>query len=564
MSQQRHSQILAQTIRRDCIKELIGKPSSQIISCLASAEILSSLIINEFKHDIKNKENPDNDFLFVSSVYEKALQLLFKRVGVIKEKSPIEEPPFWQKVSNSNIPGMEFAVSVGSAYAQKTKKTNASTFLILSEKESTLPSVYESAQFASLHQLDNLLVIIPSNIQTIREQKKLWDALGWNVQTLDGHNIKQLMNTYASLHKSSKPRIILASVQPARGISFIPQSETLTENEAIHALREIPEQKLPAINIQRPKKINIKESKEYSQFIPKYGLTELISTSQIAEEIKNNMKTSITILEDNLMESLGGIALGISIHHKKVWISLTESQFASSLSQLRVAAKLASSPILITSVLYPENSCDIALARTLPITILSPSDAHSTYLLIKNALSQKGITYIRTNTKPSLILYNQSETFQIGEYKILASSEADKLVILCMSNLIHEALKAHTILKKERIYSSVIDLYSIKPLNSSSLETFVRQHGSNLVIIEDHEEEGGIGEMITHLITNKEIRTVHLSRNIKNIELKRIDAEEIVRASEQLINPHVSKETPVQEHKKATKKREKKSKKKRI
>jgi transketolase len=79
---------------------------------------------------------------------------------------------------------------------------------------------------------------------------------------------------------------------------------------------------------------------------------------------------------------------------------------------------------------------------------------------------------------------------------------------------LYECLKAHEKLKQFNIDSAVIDLYCIKPLNFKKLIEFVREHGNKLIVVEDHYQAGGVGEMISHELLNSKIRikTLHVDK----------------------------------------------------
>ena len=123
----------------------------------------------------------------------------------------------------------------------------------------------------------------------------------------------------------------------------------------------------------------------------------------------------------------------------------------------------------------------------------------------------KVIKYIRTSRPKTHLLYKNSESFKVGDFKILKSSGKDKVVIIGAGITTHEALKAHETLKKKNISTSVIDLYCIKPLDSKKLSGFIKKHGGKVVVVEDHYAEGGIGEMLSENLINSNIKLKHLA-----------------------------------------------------
>lgn len=62
---------------------------------------------------------------------------------------------------------------------------------------------------------------------------------------------------------------------------------------------------------------------------------------------------------------------------------------------------------------------------------------------------------------------------------------------------LHEALKAQKQLEDEDLHVSVIDLFSVKPLDTSTLLQEAQRVKGRVVVVEDHYEAGGIGEAIS-------------------------------------------------------------------
>ena len=155
---------------------------------------------------------------------------------------------------------------------------------------------------------------------------------------------------------------------------------------------------------------------------------------------------------------------------------------------------------------------DIAMFRNLPGGIvLYPSDAISAEKLTVLAARTKGIKYIRTSRPKVPVIYEDTENFILGDFKVLERSLKDKAVIVGSGITLHEALKAFENLKKQKIPVAVVDLYCIKPFKHKKFENFVKKHGKKLIVVEDHYPEGGIGEMLSEGLENSGIKIKHLA-----------------------------------------------------
>src|SRR5205085_12619270 len=61
---------------------------------------------------------------------------------------------------------------------------------------------------------------------------------------------------------------------------------------------------------------------------------------------------------------------------------------------------------------------------------------------------------------------------------------------------LHESLKAHDLLAAEGIHVRVIDLYTVKPIDSATVRQAARECGGRLFVVEDHWPEGGLGDAV--------------------------------------------------------------------
>lgn len=191
---------------------------------------------------------------------------------------------------------------------------------------------------------------------------------------------------------------------------------------------------------------------------------------------------------------------------------------------------------------------DIAMFRaTVNSIVLYPCDAVSTYKLVGIMANYKdGVSYLRTTRMDTPIIYDNSEEFNIGGCKVLRQSHTDHKDDICVIGAgvtLFEALKAYDILKKENIEISVIDLYSIKPLDEKTILSMAKKTGK-VITVEDHLLEGGLGEAVCYALRNHDIKIECLavkkvSRSGKPEELlayHEIDANAIVKAAKNMLD----------------------------
>jgi len=188
---------------------------------------------------------------------------------------------------------------------------------------------------------------------------------------------------------------------------------------------------------------------------------------------------------------------------------------------------------------------DIALMRALPDSaIFYPCDFYSTRAVLFEMLCYtQGISYLRTTREETPIIYTENDHFPVGKHKVVRKSERDVACIIGAGVTLFEALKAYEKLKIEEVLCCVVDLYCIKPLDTSALLETAKNSGSRIIVVEDHYAQGGIGEMIAGICASTEIKFRSLAvnglpRSGKPEELRalfKIDATAIVEAVKQLL-----------------------------
>jgi transketolase len=147
---------------------------------------------------------------------------------------------------------------------------------------------------------------------------------------------------------------------------------------------------------------------------------------------------------------------------------------------------------------------DLAMFRPIPgSVILYPSDAVSAERLVAEAAKHRGICYIRTTRPKTAVLYRNDEQFPIGGSKILRSSPSDRATVIGAGITVHEALKAAAKLTAEGIAIRVLDAYSVKPIDRETILKAVEETGGRVIVVEDHYDQGGLGDAVLEVVGNK-------------------------------------------------------------
>jgi transketolase len=227
--------------------------------------------------------------------------------------------------------------------------------------------------------------------------------------------------------------------------------------------------------------------------------------------------TECFIAEQNMV----GVATGFSTRGKVPFASTFSCFLARACDQVRVAGiSMANLKLVGThvGVSIGEDGPsqmgleDLAIMRAVAgSVVLYPSDAVATEKLIEQMALHKGISFLRASRPKAPVIYNNDESFPIGGAKVLRQSASDKATVVAAGVTVQEALKAADALAKEGIAISVIDAYSVKPLANDVISAAAQKTGQTVITVEDHYEEGGLGDAVAGELSSGGIRVHKLA-----------------------------------------------------
>ena len=142
---------------------------------------------------------------------------------------------------------------------------------------------------------------------------------------------------------------------------------------------------------------------------------------------------------------------------------------------------------------------DIALMRTIPgMTVINPADATEAAAAVKVAIETPGPFYIRFGRYAVPVLFNSDEyTFELGKGVLLR--EGSDVTVVATGMMVAAALEAADTLAAEGISVRVINIHTIKPLDTEILAAAARETGA-VVTAEEHNVIGGLGSAVTEAL----------------------------------------------------------------
>ncbi|MCC7232160.1 MAG: transketolase family protein [Bacteroidia bacterium] len=141
---------------------------------------------------------------------------------------------------------------------------------------------------------------------------------------------------------------------------------------------------------------------------------------------------------------------------------------------------------------------DIGMMRMLPgMTVINPCDYNQTRAATLAIAAYKGPVYLRFGRPVVPVFTPANQEFVIG--KALTFSEGSDVSVFATGHLVWKALEACEILKAKGISAEIINIHTIKPLDTAAVIRSVQKTGC-AVTAEEHQIHGGLGDTIAHVL----------------------------------------------------------------
>jgi transketolase len=152
------------------------------------------------------------------------------------------DSPFGMHPDMHKIPGVEMStgslghglsIAVGMALSARLDKQDSRIFVLMGDGELNEGMVWEAAQAGSHFKLGNIVAIVDRNrfsldgpteeIMSIEPIRDRWEAFGWKVYDIDGHDMEALVDTFNGLPPASgnTPILVIARTTKGKGVDFM-------------------------------------------------------------------------------------------------------------------------------------------------------------------------------------------------------------------------------------------------------------------------------------------------------------------------------------------------------
>lgn len=145
---------------------------------------------------------------------------------------------------------------------------------------------------------------------------------------------------------------------------------------------------------------------------------------------------------------------------------------------------------------------DLALMRTIPgMTVICPADAVETEAAIKAIADFDGPCYVRLG-RAGVNIINDENTYKFEIGKGVTLSEGNDVTIIATGIMVDVALEAKEILANKGINARIINIHTLKPIDSELLIKAAKETGA-IVTVEEHNIIGGLGSAVSEVISEE-------------------------------------------------------------
>jgi transketolase len=534
-----------------------GHPTSSMSAADLMAVLLARHFRYDWQ---RPKDPANDHLIFSKGHASPLLYSMFKAVGVVSDEelmtgyrrfgSRLEGHPTpvlpWVDVATGSL-GQGLPDGVGVALAGRyLDELPYRVWVLCGDSETAEGSIWEGLDKAAHYGLSNLTAIVDVNRLGQRGPTELgWEldayakrveAFGCHAIVIDGHDLAEIDKAFARAADADRPTVILARTLKGRGFEEVEDREgwhgrALPEEMAERAIIELGGERHLTVTGPRPEGGTPRAWPAGEVSLPRYELgakvpTRLAFGQAVAAvgargnlvgldgEVDNSTHLEefakayperyfeIYIAEQQLVAA----AVGLSVRGYVPFAATFAAFFTRAYDFIRMSAISQANIRLCGSHAGTEIGADgpsqmaledLAMMRAVHgSTVLYPSDATSAAYLTSQMAERDGVVYMRTTRGAYAVLYGPDEEFPVGGAKVVRSSPEDQVTLIGAGVTLHNSLAAADELARDGIRARVVDLYSIKPIDTQALLDAAAATGDRLVVTEDHYPAGGLGAAV--------------------------------------------------------------------
>lgn len=227
---------IAKEVRKDILLQIYSAQSGHPGGALSCADILTAIYfdkINEGDKVVLSKGHASAALYAVlteKGVIEKETLITFRKLNSKLQGHPSLLKTKGVDVSSGSL-GQGLSIANGMALSFKLDKKDNSVYVILGDGEIQEGQVWEAMMTASHYNLNNVIAFLDYNklqidgsndeVMKVAPVKEKFEAFGWYVQEIDGHNFEEIMGAIDKSKAQDRPSIIIANTVKGKGVSFM-------------------------------------------------------------------------------------------------------------------------------------------------------------------------------------------------------------------------------------------------------------------------------------------------------------------------------------------------------
>ncbi len=551
-----------------------GHPTSSMSAADVMAVLLARHLRYDWQ---RPDDPANDHLIFSKGHASPLLYSMFKAAGVVSDDelvngyrrfgSPLQGHPTpvlpWVDVATGSL-GQGLPDGVGVALAGRyLDGLPYRVWVLCGDSEMAEGSMWEAFDKAAYYRLDNLTAIVDVNRLGQRGPTELgWDldayarrveAFGCRAIPIDGHDLGEIDKALTQAAGAGRPAVILARTRKGRGFSEVEDREgwhgrPLPAEMAERAIVELGGERHLTVRGLLPEGGSLRARPNGEVTLPRYELGAKVATRKAFGEslAAVGARSDVVALDGEVDNSthaedfgkayperyfemfiaeqqLIAAAVGMSVRGYVPFAATFAAFFTRAYDFIRMSAISAANVRLCGSHAGVEIGADgpsqmaledLAMMRAVHgSTVLYPSDATSTAYLVREMAERTGVVYMRTTRGAYPVLYGPDETFPVGGAKVVRSSPDDQVTLAGAGVTLHNCLAAADQLGQDGIRARVLDLYSVKPIDTQTLVTAANATRSRVVVVEDHYPAGGIGSAVLEALSDADhpARIAHLA-----------------------------------------------------
>lgn len=239
---------LCRDVRKDIITMIHAAKSGHPGGNLSAVEIMAVLYKCCMKQDPMWDKSPDFEkrdrfvlskghasaalyaVLAECGYFPKDELITFRKLGSKLQGHPSCRMLKGIEVSTGSL-GQGLSMACGIALGLKLDKNPANVYVYLGDGELQEGSVWEALMNASHNKLNNIIAFVDKNklqidgctddVKSIEPLDEKFEAFGWNVIEIDGHNVEEIFDAVQSAKTMDTPSVIIADTVKGKGVSFM-------------------------------------------------------------------------------------------------------------------------------------------------------------------------------------------------------------------------------------------------------------------------------------------------------------------------------------------------------